>query len=397
VVAVGALVVGVAAATAVRGLAGGPDGSVPDGVLHGGGPDAIAGSYTVILRESAARTPAEVTSAAHDLAGRHGGTVDHVYPSAVRGFSVLISARDVRRLAADPAVAHVAQNRTVGKTDVQSAPPWGLDRVDASVGTTLDNAYRYALTGRGVTVYVLDSGVRTTHRDFAGRARHGWDFVDGDGDASDCDGHGTHVAGTVAGGATGVAKQATVVAVRVLGCDGTGTSAEAIAGVDWVLRHATPPAVAVVGFTGVGVDFLVNFAVRASIDAGTTYVVAAGNAGDSACGYSPGNLDSAITVAATTDTDARATYSNHGGCVDLFAPGSDVASLDAGDDTATATRSGTSMAAAHVAGAAALVLQENPGYAPAQVAGAILDGATRGVVTDDRRTPNLLLHAPPSG
>jgi subtilisin family serine protease len=365
------------------------------GVIPVTGEDPIVDSYVVLLRAEHAATPDAVTAAAHRLTGRYGGRLSHVYPSALRGFGVRIDASRVRRLAADPAVAHVQQSLTVRAADVQTAPPWGLDRIDARQREPADGAYRYTVTGPAATVYVLDTGVRITHRDFQGRARHGWDFVDGDARADDCAGHGTRVAGTAAGAEHGVAKRATVVAVRVLGCDGTGSTADAIAGVDWVLRNATGPAVAVAAFTVGGSDFMLTFAVKTAIDAGTAYVVAAGNESANACDRSPGQLEAVITVAATTQTDARSPYSNYGSCVDVFAPGSGVVSADAGSDTATGTADGTSMAAAHVVGAAALLLEAGPALRPAAVADLIVTRATGGVVSDPQQSPDRLLYVAP--
>ena len=248
--------------------------------------------------------------------------------------------------------------------------------------------------GRGVTVYVIDTGVRITHRDFGGRARYGWDFVDGDRSASDGNGHGTHVAAIAAGARYGVAKRASVVAVRVLDDSGAGTTSQLIAGIDWVTRHAHRPAVANLSLGGPHDDRL-DAAVRASIAAGITYTVAAGNGGLPASRYSPADVPQAVTVGATDRADARASFSNWGPALDLFAPGVGITSATNVSDTGKAAWSGTSMAAPHAAGAAALYLGGHPGATPARVAGALVAGAVSGTVTGaGPGSPGKLLHVP---
>jgi len=246
--------------------------------------------------------------------------------------------------------------------------------------------------GAGVTAYVIDTGIRITHQDFGGRASYGYDFVDGDSTAQDGNGHGTHVAGTIVGTADGVAKKASVVAVRVLDDSGTGTASGVIAGIDWVTAHATRPAVANMSLGGGGADAEIDTAVRNSIASGITYTVAAGNDNADAAESSPGRVTQALTVGASTATDARAAYSDFGPVIDLFAPGSEITSDWATSDAATTTLSGTSMAAPHVAGTAALYLAGHTGATPAQVATALTAAASRGKLSNvGAGSPNLLV------
>ncbi|OSC53636.1 serine protease, partial [Streptomyces sp. 4F] len=254
-------------------------------------------------------------------------------------------------------------------------PSWGLDRIDQQ-NRPLDSSYTYPdSAGQGVTAYVIDTGVRITHSDFGGRASYGYDAIDNDNTAQDGHGHGTHVAGTVAGSAYGVAKQAKVVGVRVLDNSGSGTTAQVVAGIDWVARNAAKPAVANMSLGG-GADSALDAAVRNAIASGVTFVVAAGNESTNASTKSPARVTEAITVGATTSSDARASYSNYGSVLDLFAPGSSITSAWNSGDSATNTISGTSMASPHVAGAAALHLADNPSATPAQVASALTSAAT---------------------
>ncbi|MGC4805917.1 S8 family serine peptidase [Micromonospora sp. DT233] len=363
-------------------------------ILAAGGPTAVAGSYIVVLRDSAVSADA-VPATARSLTSRHGGGVGPVYRHALRGFEARLSERGARRLAADPAVASVTQNHTLSVADVQSpTPSWGLDRLDQRA-LPLDNSFTYPRVSPAVRAYVIDTGINLTHNEFTGRAVSGWDFVDNDADATDCQGHGTHVAGTVGGSTFGVAKNVQLVAVRVFNCTGSGNYVQVIAGVDWVTGDHDPGELSVANMSLGGPVFAPMVeAVRRSIADGVTYAVAAGNEnGADACTKAPAAVPEAITVAATGTNDARAAFSNIGTCVDLFAPGVDIPSAYIGGNTATRTASGTSMATPHVTGAAALILADHPTYAPAQVTQALLADATPEVVTDAGvGSPNRLLH-----
>ncbi|MFD0970915.1 S8 family serine peptidase [Plantactinospora endophytica] len=389
-------------------LAAGPVGTAPavagaataDGTIrHAGGPTAVADSYLVVLRDKAVGAHA-VPRQAGVLAARAGGTVARTYRHALRGFEFTGTADAARRLGTDPSVAYVEQNHRVRLTGTQTpTPSWGLDRIDQRP-LALDNSYTYPSTGSGVRVYVVDTGIRFTHRTFGGRAISGFDAIDG-GPATDCEGHGTHVAGTVGGAEYGVAKGVTLVAVRVLDCTGSGTYAEVIAGVDWVTGDHDPGERAVANMSlGGPPNSAADTAVANSIADGVSYAVAAGNEYADACASSPAGVPAAITVAATGGlqggpgrSDARASFSNYGRCVDLFAPGVAITSSTIASDTASGAADGTSMASPHVAGAAALVLAQNPTYTPRQVRDLLVNGGTAGLVTNPGPgSPNVLLH-----
>ncbi|MCL7428562.1 S8 family peptidase [Streptomyces sp. YS415] len=358
-------------------------------VQYAGAANAVAESYIVTLKPEARAASAEGRA----LAKKYGADIERTYTKALNGYAVDASAAEAKKFAADPAVASVVQNRTFSITATQPNPPsWGLDRVDQR-NLPLNSSYTYPDTaGQGVTAYVIDTGVRITHSDFGGRASYGYDAVDNDNTAQDGHGHGTHVAGTVAGTAYGVAKKARVVGVRVLNNSGSGTTAQVVAGIDWVARNAVKPAVANMSLGG-GADTAIDTAVRNAIASGVTFAVAAGNESTNASTRSPARVTEAITVGATTSSDARASYSNYGTVLDLFAPGSSITSAWSTSDTATNTISGTSMATPHVAGAAALHLAANPAATPAQVASALTTAATPNVVTSPGTgSPNRLLY-----
>jgi subtilisin family serine protease len=374
-----------------------PAASAEGRVLAAAGRTAIPDSYLVTLKDTAQLRSDGISSSSAVLARRYGGRVERTYTHAIAGFEASMSPTEAARLAADPAIARVQQNAVVRLAAVtQSNPPsWGLDRMDQRA-LPLSRSYRYAAYGSNVHAYVLDSGIRFTHRDFGGRAVSGPDTYSKDGDSTDCHGHGTHVAGTIGGATHGVAKRVQLVGLRVVSCTGTGTVASLVAGIDWVVANAVRPAVINISLALGGADPTTDAAVSRAVAAGITVVAAAGNSGASACNESPGRVPGAVTVGATGKDDARPSWSNYGACLDVFAPGSDITSDWASSDTATLVDGGTSMAAPHVTGAAVLILSQNPGWSPAQVASAITSSATTGVVgTRGTNSPNRLLYTGP--
>ncbi|MFE9654759.1 S8 family peptidase [Micromonospora sp. NPDC006431] len=384
-----------AAAAALAAAASTPALAAPTGdVRYAGAPDAISGSYLVVLKGDAvgAANSLAARSAVPDraaaLAKRYGGNVGTVWSAALTGYSAKMSAAQARRLAADPAVAYVEQDRVVTTQGTQTGATWGLDRIDQR-NLPLNGTYTYPNTATNVRAYIIDTGIRITHSDFGGRASWGANTVDTNN--TDCNGHGTHVAGTVGGNTYGVAKGVRLVAVKVLNCAGSGSTTGVVSGVNWVTANAVKPAVANMSLGG-GASTSLDNAVANSIASGVTYAIAAGNSSANACSYSPARVASAITVGATTSTDARASYSNYGSCLDIFAPGSSITSDWSTSDTATNTISGTSMATPHVAGAAALVLSANPSYTPAQVTSYLTTNSTASKVTNaGSGSPNRLL------
>ncbi|HMN26585.1 MAG TPA: S8 family peptidase [Caldilineaceae bacterium] len=383
-------------------------------------PEVIPGQYIVVFKEEMVLA-ANASEISAEMAVQYGGELLYTYDAALQGFAAQFpletSAETVARLQQDERVAYVEPdaivsisqeskvyqkpplaaepvvesasveevksiNEVSGIDTVQYSPVWGLDRNDQRY-LPLNGQYIYFKTGTGVRAYIIDTGIRITHSDFAGRASYGYDAVDGSLPAGDCNGHGTHVAGTVGGKTYGVAKGVRLIAVRVLKCDGSGSISGVIAGVNWVTNqkrlYPSIPSVANMSLGGAASSSL-DTAVYNSIKAGVTYVVAAGNANANACNYSPARTAGTITVGATTSTDTRASFSNYGGCVDIFAPGVSIKSTWYSSDSATNTLNGTSMATPHVTGVVALYLQGSPSATPSTVRTTIFSVATAGIV-----------------
>lgn len=333
---------------------------------------------------------------AESLVNQYDVRVMKNFGNVLNGVLINASAQQVKALLKDPNVKYVEQDQVMSVTPMmeanadQPSPTWGIDRIDQR-NLPLDNNYHTDYDGSGVTAFVIDTGVLNTHNEFGGRASSGYDFIDNDYDATDCNGHGTHVAGTIGGSTYGVAKNVNVVGVRVLNCSGSGSNSGVIAGINWVKNNASGPAVANMSLGG-GASQATDDAVNAAVAAGITFVVAAGNDNSNACNYSPARAADAITVGSTTSNDSRSSFSNYGTCLDIYAPGSSITSSWYTSNSATNTISGTSMASPHVAGVAALYLDENPNLSPAQVTNLLKTRATADKVTDAKTgSPNKLL------
>ena len=362
------------------------------GLLKGTNP--IPNQYIVVFKDDAVRVVANNIGAFADgLALQYQATVDATWSHALKGMAAYMHPKQAEAMAKDPRVAWIEEDNLIQLDATQTGATWGLDRIDQR-SLPLNGTYTYTTAGLGVTAYVIDSGIRITHQQFGGRASSGFTAIDDGNGSNDCHGHGTHVAGTIAGTTYGVAKNAKLVAVRVLNCYGSGYSSGVISGIDWVTANKHLPAVANMSLGG-SYSAALNAAVTNSSNAGITYAVAAGNDyGADACGLSPASTPAAITVGATDNSDSRASYSNIGTCLDIFAPGSNVTSAWMTSDTATNTISGTSMATPHVAGAIAILLGTRPAATPVQVALALAQSATPGKVADPGTgSPNKLLYS----
>lgn len=384
-----ALAIGIAVAVVPLSGAGASSADATRAPLLGvGDADSVAGRYIVVLDATASEQRIQDVAAVATAAG---GTVRFTYQHTIKGFSAALSATALDAVRASAGVKYVEADARVSATDVQPNPQsWGLDRVDQRK-LPLNNKYKYVTSaGSGVDVYIIDTGIRFTHQDFGGRATSGIDTVDG-GSADDCNGHGTHVAGTAGGTKYGVAKKASLIAVRVLDCGGSGTWEGVIAGIDWVTDVHSGPSVANMSLAG-GYFQAVNDATTASIQAGVVHAVAAANASDNACNYSPASTPLAITLGASTINDAGAGFSNYGPCLDLWAPGENITSAWNSSDTATNTISGTSMASPHAAGAAALYLGENPSASPMTVRDKMVNNSSKNKLSAiGAGSPNKLL------
>ncbi|MCA9939018.1 MAG: S8 family peptidase [Anaerolineales bacterium] len=360
-------------------------------LLHTDSPTAIPDQYIVVFKKG---TSAVNAAAIINTVETLGGRVDHVWDVAIHGFAAYLPARALDAVMADASVDYVEADQMMYIVDVQPNPTWGLDRIDQR-NLPLDNSYTYNYTGAGVKVYTIDTGIRVTHNEFGGRVVGGYNATGDNNGYNDCNGHGTHVSGTIGGSTYGVAKGVTFYAVRVLGCNGSGPTSDVIDGVNWVTSQHTGsnPAVANMSLGGSASNSM-DSAVNNSINDGVFYAIAAGNSNANACNYSPARVAAAMTVGATTSSDNRASYSNYGNCLDIFAPGDNITSAWYTSDNATNTISGTSMATPHVAGVAALWLQANPSDSPAATSAQIISTATAGVVGNPGSgSPNLLVYS----
>ncbi|MFH3860988.1 S8 family peptidase [Acinetobacter nosocomialis] len=354
----------------------------------------IKNQYIVILNKDI--WPAK--DFAQNIAKQHGGRILQSYDSALKGFAIYLpdtaGTAFIEAMKKNPQVLSV-ENDTVVNIDAttQTNPDWGLDRIDQKA-LPLNSTYSYSQTGTGTTAYIVDTGILSTHQEFSGRVLNGYTAISDGNGTTDCNGHGTHVAGTVGGTTYGVAKNVKLVPVRILGCDGSGASSNVIAGLDWILKNGSKPAVVNMSLGGAASSSL-DSAVENLYNNGYVMVVAAGNSNTDACTSSPARTSNAITVAATDNTDTRASYSNYGSCVDIFAPGSQINSSWIGSNTATKVLNGTSMATPHVAGVVAELLQSTPTATPQTITSNLLNQATSDVVKNPSGSPNRLLYKSP--
>jgi subtilisin family serine protease len=348
--------------------------------------------FIVVLEDSVA----DAAPVAAEHAQRFGGDLTHVYQHALKGYALTLDEGTISALLADPRVASIELDGEMTASVTQTGATWGIDRIDQR-SLPLSGTFTYTATGAGVKAYIIDTGIHASHTQFGGRVVQERDTVDGALPAADCNGHGTHVAGTVGGSTYGVAKGVTLVAVRVLNCSGSGSTSGVIAGIDWVTGNHAPgqPAVANMSLGG-GASTALDTAVRNSIADGVSYAIAAGNGNifgfqANACNYSPARVAEAMTISATDRTDRKASWANYGNCVDWFAPGVSITSAWYTSNTATNTISGTSMATPHTAGVAAQYLQGSPGASPATVRSTLFNLTTKGIVTSSSTANNHLL------
>jgi len=354
----------------------------------------IKNQYIVILNKDAGPS----IDFAQNIAKQHGGKILQSYDTVLKGFAIYLpdtaATAFVEAMKKNPKVLSI-ENDTVMKIDAttQSNPDWGLDRIDQKA-LPLNSAYSYLQTGSGTTAYIVDTGILSSHQQFSGRVLSGYTAISDGNGTTDCNGHGTHVAGTVGGSTYGVAKNVNLVPIRILGCDGSGASSNVIAGLDWILKNGKKPAVVNMSLGGDASTSL-DSAVENLFNNGYVMVVAAGNSNTDACSASPARVSKALTVAATDSTDTRASYSNYGSCVDIFAPGSQINSSWIGSNTATKVLNGTSMATPHVAGVVAEMLQSTPTATPQTISTNLLNQASSNVVKNPSGSTNRLLYKSP--